>query len=120
MWPGPGLAWMWLRTLFAGDALLKISFAHSRRLDDWPRSMACHLRSRTSPGGGSVLPGVSGEPLTLADEAGRVLVSADVKTMLVHFAAFMAHSDSPGIVLIPSSRSDSSIMVEPQKILCCQ
>jgi hypothetical protein len=50
------------------------------------------------------------EVLKLAAEQGRVLVSADVKTMLVHFAGFISHSDSPGIVLIPSSRSYSSII----------
>ena len=48
------------------------------------------------------------EVLKLSAEGGRVLVSADVKTMLVHFAGFIAHTDSPGIVVIPSSRSYSS------------
>lgn len=45
------------------------------------------------------------EVLRLAAEAGRVLVSADVKTMLVHFAEFVEHRESPGLILIPSSRS---------------
>ena len=50
------------------------------------------------------------EVLKLAADAGRVLVSADVKTMLVHFAEYIGRGDSPGIILIPSSRSYSSIM----------
>ena len=33
--------------------------------------------------------------LKLAAMGGRVLVSADVLTMLVHFAAFTTHSESP-------------------------
>ncbi len=50
------------------------------------------------------------EVLKLAADAGRVLVSADVKTMPVHFAEYIGERDSPGIILIPSSRSYSSIM----------
>jgi hypothetical protein len=45
------------------------------------------------------------EVLKLAAEAGRVLVLADVKTMLFHFAEFIVHRESPGIVVIPLSRS---------------
>jgi hypothetical protein len=36
--------------------------------------------------------------------AGRVLVSRDVATMPDHFNRFIAESDSPGLLLIPSSR----------------
>jgi hypothetical protein len=35
------------------------------------------------------------EVLKLAAEAGRVLVSADVKTMPTHFAQFVEHAESP-------------------------
>jgi hypothetical protein len=48
--------------------------------------------------------------LQLAALAGRVLVSADVRTMLVHFAEFIAHGESPGLILIPSSRSFGSVI----------
>ena len=37
-------------------------------------------------------------------EAGRVLVSRDVTTKPGHFAQFVAEHDSPGVLLIPSSR----------------
>ena len=41
------------------------------------------------------------EVLRLAAEAGRVLVSRDVRTMSRHFAAFIATRESPGLILIP-------------------
>jgi hypothetical protein len=50
------------------------------------------------------------EVLKLAADAGRILVSADVKTMLVHFAEFIADNESPEPILIPSSRSFASII----------
>lgn len=45
------------------------------------------------------------EVLRIAANAGRVLVSRDARTMLAHFQGFAAHNDSPGLLLIPSSRS---------------
>ncbi len=33
--------------------------------------------------------------------------------MLVHFAEFITHAESPGIILIPSSRSFSSVIEGP-------
>ena len=45
------------------------------------------------------------EVLRMAAENGRVLVSGDVRTMSVHFRQFAAAQDSPGVLLIPSSRS---------------
>jgi predicted nuclease of predicted toxin-antitoxin system len=42
------------------------------------------------------------EVLALAAKHGRVLVSGDVNTMPVHFAAFVATRQSPGIILVPS------------------
>lgn len=51
------------------------------------------------------------EVLRLAAEAGRVLVSADVKTMLVRFAEFVEHRESPGLILIPSSRSFARVLI---------
>jgi hypothetical protein len=40
--------------------------------------------------------------LELAASDGRVLVSGDVTTMPLHFAAFVATRSSPGVILIPS------------------
>lgn len=43
--------------------------------------------------------------LRIASEAGRVLVSRDVNTMPAHFKKFIATSSSPGLLLVPASRS---------------
>jgi hypothetical protein len=48
--------------------------------------------------------------LKMASEAGRVLVSGDVATMLVAFNEFITRNDSPGLVLIPSRRTLSEII----------
>jgi hypothetical protein len=45
------------------------------------------------------------EVLRIAAADNRVLVSRDLRTMSVHFHDFIATQDSPGILLIPSSRS---------------
>jgi hypothetical protein len=45
------------------------------------------------------------EVLRVAADAGRVLVTADVRTMLVHLSGFIEERESPGVVLIPSTRS---------------
>jgi hypothetical protein len=45
------------------------------------------------------------EVLRVAASAGRVLVTRDVRTMRVHFQQFVAERESPGALLIPSSRS---------------
>lgn len=45
------------------------------------------------------------EVLRIAAEDGRVLVSGDLRTMSVHFRQFAATQESPGVLLIPSSRS---------------
>ena len=50
------------------------------------------------------------EVLALAAESARVLVSADVNTMPGHFKEFVAQHDSPGLILIPSSRSIASVI----------
>ena len=59
-----------------------------------------------------VIPDGTSDPdvLKLAAEAGRVLISADVTTMPTHFTQFVQHADSPGLILIPSSRSLSAII----------
>lgn len=43
--------------------------------------------------------------MQLAADAGRVLVSADIRTMGRHFSAFIAEHHSPGIILTPSGIS---------------
>jgi hypothetical protein len=42
--------------------------------------------------------------LRIAADAGRVLVSHDVRTMPGHFEKFVSENPSPGLLLIPSSR----------------
>jgi hypothetical protein len=42
------------------------------------------------------------EVLQFAAGNGRVLVSADLKTMGCHFAVFVAAQTSPGLILMPS------------------
>jgi hypothetical protein len=92
---------------------VKIRFQADANLDpDIWRGLCRREPSIDFEGHMGVIPDGTPDPevLKLAADAGRVLVPADVKTMLVHFAAFIGHSDSPGIVLVPSSRSYSSIM----------
>ena len=45
------------------------------------------------------------EVLAIAADDDRVLVTGDVRTMSVHFRNFIATRGSPGVLLIPSSRS---------------
>ena len=46
------------------------------------------------------------EVLQIAAGDGRVLVSRDITTMPDHFARFVAHQESPGILLDPFSQAD--------------
>ncbi len=48
--------------------------------------------------------------LALAAAAGRVLVTADTHTIPVEFRRFIATHDSPGVVLVPSSRALAAII----------
>ena len=45
------------------------------------------------------------EVLQIAADADRVLVSGDLRTMSLYFQDFIATRESPGVLLIPSSRS---------------
>jgi hypothetical protein len=45
------------------------------------------------------------EVLRIAADSGRVLVTGDLRTMRAHFQSFLVEQDSPGVILIPSSRS---------------
>jgi hypothetical protein len=48
--------------------------------------------------------------LQIAAEDGRVLVSRDVTTMPDHFARFVVEHESPGMLLVPSSRSIGTVI----------
>jgi len=50
------------------------------------------------------------EVLQIAAEDGRVLVSRDVTTMPGHFARFVVEHESPGMLLVPSSRSIGTVI----------
>ena len=54
-----------------------------------------------------VIPDGTPDPrvLPIAADSGRVLVTGDLRTMQVHFREFVAQRESPGVLLIPSSRS---------------
>ena len=54
-----------------------------------------------------VIPDGTPDPsvLHIAADSGRVLVTGDLRTMQVHFREFVAQRESPGVLLIPSSRS---------------
>ncbi|QQS46541.1 MAG: DUF5615 family PIN-like protein [Acidobacteriota bacterium] len=49
--------------------------------------------------------GLRGRPdpkvLQLAAQEGRVLITADKATMPMHFAAFIAVAESPGVLIVP-------------------
>jgi predicted nuclease of predicted toxin-antitoxin system len=45
------------------------------------------------------------EVLHLCRADDRVLVSRDVSTMPMHFAEFLSHNESPGIILVPDGTS---------------
>ena len=50
------------------------------------------------------------EVLRLAAEDGRVLVSRDLRTMGLHLRSFVASHESPGVLLIPSTRSLGAVI----------
>jgi hypothetical protein len=58
-------------------------------------------------GAAGVIPNGTPDPtvLQVAASAGRVLVTGDIRTMRSHLENFVAYRDSPGVLLIPSSRS---------------
>jgi hypothetical protein len=87
---------------------LKIAFQADADLDpDIWRGLCRRERNIDFQGHVGVIPRGASDPevLKLSAAANRVLVSADIQTMLVHFAEFIAHEESPGLILIPSSRS---------------
>jgi hypothetical protein len=92
-----------LRLRFQADADFKNSavLAIARR---WP---LIDIRSSQR-----LIPDAIPDPdiIAFAAREGRVLVSHDVSTMPGHFHRFLEEHDSPGIILVPQSRSIPSIM----------
>ena len=92
---------------------MKIAFQADADLDpDIWRGLCRRERNIDFQGHVVVIPRGASDPevLRLSATANRVLVSADIRTMLVHFAEFVAHEESPGVILIPSSRSIESVI----------
>ena len=56
--------------------------------------------------------------LALAAREGRVLVSHDQKTMPRHFAELIAHTSSPGLLLIPQHLAISAAVEDLLLIWC--
>jgi hypothetical protein len=50
------------------------------------------------------------EVLRLAADDGLVLVSRDVHTMIGHFQRFIASNESPGLLLLPSTRPIGAVI----------
>ena len=48
--------------------------------------------------------------LTLSADQGRVLITGDVRTMSGHFEEFVTERDSPGVILVPSSRPIGAVI----------
>jgi hypothetical protein len=75
---------------------------HIAAEDDWVlvsgdlRTMSVHFRNFST---------LDPEVLHIAAEDDWVLVSGDLRTMSVHFRNFIVRRESPGVLLIPSSRS---------------
>ena len=62
----------------------------------------------------SVLADGTGDPVVLAIAAslGRILVTHDIRTMPFHFAEFVLHSASPGLILVPQNMQIKSVIDE--------
>lgn len=90
---------------------MKIAFQADADLDP---DIGRGLRRRESAidfrGAASVIPDGASDLVVLhiAAQAGRVLVTRDLRTMRVHFQDFVAISESPGVLLVPSFRSIGS------------
>ena len=87
---------------------MKITFQADADLDpDIGRGLRRKEPAIDFRGAAGVIPDGTPDPrvLEVADDAERVLVTRDVRTMRVHLEDFVAQRDSPGVLLIPSSRS---------------
>jgi hypothetical protein len=56
------------------------------------------------------------EVLELAAADGRVVLTADVRTMPGHFADFILSADSPGLLLVPPGRSVGEVI---EAVIAC-
>jgi hypothetical protein len=87
---------------------LKITFQADADLDpDIGRGLRRREPAIDFQGAAGVIPDGASDPrvLHIAAHAGRVLVTGDLRTMHVHFREFVAQRESPGVMLVPSSRS---------------
>jgi hypothetical protein len=87
---------------------LKITFQADADLDpDIGRGLRRREPSIDFQGAAGVIPEGTPDPqvLQIAADSGRVLVTGDLRTMYVHFKEFVTQRESPGVLLIPSSRS---------------
>ena len=87
---------------------MKITFQADADLDpDIGRGLRRREPSIDFQGTPGVIPDGTSDPqvLRMAADSGRVLVTGDLATMQVHFREFVARRDSPGVLLVPSSRS---------------
>jgi hypothetical protein len=87
---------------------LKITFQADADLDpDIGRGLRRREPSIDFRGAGGVIPDATPDPevLRIAADADRVLVTGDLGTMPRHFQTFVAQRESPGVLLVPSSRS---------------
>ena len=87
---------------------MKIAFQADASLDpDIGRGLRRREPSIDFRGAVGVIPDGTPDPrvLHIAADSGRVLVTGDLRTMRVHFREFVAERESPGVLLIPSSRS---------------
>jgi hypothetical protein len=90
---------------------LKLAFQADANLDpDIWRGLRRREPRITFRGHSGVIPDAmqDRDVLHLAADAGLVLVSEDVRTMPGHFDEFIAERSSPGLILVPSSRSMGS------------
>jgi hypothetical protein len=92
---------------------LKIAFQADADLDP---DIGMGLRRREPAidfqGAAGVIPDGTPDPavLRIAAEAGRVLVTGDLRTMQIHFRDFVAKEESPGVLKVPSSRSIGAVI----------
>jgi len=86
---------------------LKIAFQADANLDpDLGRGLCRRESGIDFQDHVGLIPDRTSDPDVLfSTESRRVLVWADMRTMLVHFQEFIASTESPGLILVPSSRS---------------
>jgi hypothetical protein len=92
---------------------LKIAFQADADLNpDVERGLRRREPNIDFRGSKGILPDAMPDPevLRIAADAGRVLLTRDVATMPGHFEHFDAFHDSPGLLLIPFTRSTGAVI----------